>query len=303
MVSTRVTVRSTGHARTVCEVRVDPRYPEWTDLDSRAPVRQGDVLTSINTTPDPWRSTLIVLTADCDLAKSKHDGALTCVPVLHASDYLLKFRYPRLRRGLSARLAELAIQLHRKAAKEHAAAISVDRMLEWMLEEEHEAIAKALTLEGAAKLSFQQLHAASRALAEDAATIPEASQKLGVAKILLDGGSMDKAVRGLASDLCALTDLPGDAMFLNELSPTHGAGYVAYLRRIIEVNDAHVVRSTFRLPPIANYLRISRLRPPYVYSLSQRFGAVFSAIGLPSDYEDARKDRFELLRSVEVDQT
>ena len=229
---------------------MDPRYPEWTELDSHAPVRQGDVLISINPSEDPWRAMLVVLTADCDLAKSKHDGALTCVPILTASDYLLKFRYPRLRRGLSVRLAESAIQLHKKVAKEDAAAVSVDRMREWMLEDGHEAIARALELEGAAGLSFERF-ACSRAglwprMQRQSPKLVKGSR---LPKSCSMAGPSTKYVPWARVGPMLVGGPTWRRLVSQRALPQHGVGYVAYLRRVVEVNDAQVVQTTFRLSP------------------------------------------------------
>jgi predicted DNA-binding ArsR family transcriptional regulator len=125
---------------------------------------------------------------------------------------------------------------------------------------------------------------------------------LALAKFDLgDSKTLEKSASTVASDLAStLKKLPGDALFLNEVSPEHVQGYVVYLRRVIEVNENAIVRTQARLPSDARYLRASRLRSPYVYALSQQFGAVFSAIGLPTVYESARDALITSLKIVEM---
>jgi hypothetical protein len=82
---------------------------------------------------------------------------------------------------------------------------------------------------------------------------------------------------------------PGDAVFFHALSPQHRKGYVAYLRAILNVQEATVAR---RVPDLRDATmaakRIARLKSPYVFHLSQTLGHVFAAIGLPAQYEASR---------------
>lgn len=85
--------------------------------------------------------------------------------------------------------------------------------------------------------------------------------------------------------------LPGDAMFLNALSDEFDNGYVCYLRVLREVSDDQVATRASMRSFRVKYQRISRLKAPFVYALSQQLGSVFSSIGLPEDYEVARRER------------
>jgi hypothetical protein len=268
-------------------------YPEWTDLHVGMPLRQGDVLSSVGRTPDPWRQHLVVLTADCDLARAKHGGALTCVPVLTYTDYLLSFKYDKLRDALCDRLVGQLLDTHARGADQsrETPRISAPRMRAWIAEADVDKIISTLKLHGEPAQRFGSLAKALRELQVNAPTsLTDASKLLAQARLALgEARDADRALRSVMMDLAStMKVLPGDALFLNELSAQHAEGYIAYLRRIVEVGETSVSRSSSRISHDASYLRISRLRSPYVYALSQQFGAVFSSIGLPVEYEVAR---------------
>jgi hypothetical protein len=280
-------------------------FPEWAELQPGSPVRQGDVLAALTPDSDSWRQLLVVLTADCDLAGSKHGGALSCVPVLTHVDYLLSYTYERLRGALLERLVRELLEVHIKAASSMPGfpQVSPSRLQQWLVESDTDSVVSTLRLVGQPALRFRELAREMNILTREVpASITSATRLLADAKLVLgDGKSRDKTATSVAADLASsLRKLPGDALFLNEVSPKHTCGYVVYLRRVIEVDDNSVVRTRSRLPPDAKFIRTSRLRSPYVYALSQQFGAVFSAIGLPTEYENARDSLLNRLKTVET---
>lgn len=280
-----------------------PLFPEWLDLQPSTPIRQGDVLQRVAAGGDRWRETLVVLTADCDLAHSKHGGALTCVPLLKSSDYLLSFRAERLRSGLANRLVTKLLKIHLQAVGDGGAQISEERMRSWIAEEsDPRTLSAELNLTGAPATRFESAALCAKTLlGQDPSSIEDAVSSLAAAKVELgDLNAEDRARQVVASDLAAcIRDLPGDALFLNEVSATHVDGYVAYLRRVVELDETGVVLTASRLPADAQYLRVSRLRSPYIYALTQQFASVFSSIGLPDEYEKARDANAERVRSLE----
>ena len=81
-----------------------------------------------------------------------------------------------------------------------------------------------------------------------------------------------------------LRSLPGDLFFLNEVGPDRSGGFIVYLRRVAELSpEAIAIRPLERNARLAT--RISRLRPPFRYRLTQQLAAMFADIGLPREYE------------------
>lgn len=280
-------------------------FPEWTDLEPGSPVRQGDVLIALTSEDDPWRQLLVVLTADCDLAKAKHGGAITCLPILTHSHYLLMFSFERVRDSIVDRIVDRLLKVHADAVGSVPGfpRISAARMRDWVAESNVDDVVETLELQGGADSEFKKLATHLKSLTGGTpSALGIAVRLLADAKFALgDSKTVEKSAASVASDLASsLKKLPGDALFLNEVSPEHAQGYVVYLRRVIEVNENVIVRTQARLPSDARYLRASRLRSPYVYALSQQFAAVFSAIGLPSAYETARDALITSLKTVET---
>jgi hypothetical protein len=132
-------------------------FPEWTELEPGSPVRQGDVLVALKPDGDPWRQILIVLTADCDLAKAKHGGAITCLPILTHVDYLLTFSFDRVRDSLVNRVVERLLKVHADAVGSVTGfpRISASRMRDWVAESDVDDVISALRLEGDADSEFR----------------------------------------------------------------------------------------------------------------------------------------------------
>jgi len=170
--------------------------------------------------------------------------------------------------------------------------LSETRTLSWLREVGPESVADALHISdrGARKRFVAQAdsyiyltEAIGGTFTEQSSAHNNAAFSLGRCK------SVDDAGRRLSSDIESfLTNLPGDALFLNSLSAEVSRGYVAYLRLLREIRDQQIALRAMRRPYEITSERFARLKPPYVYHLTQKLAAVFSAIGLPTEYEDER---------------
>ena len=131
----------------------------------------------------------------------------------------------------------------------------------------------------------------ARPAIEDGLKLKEQIAALAQAKIL-SGSSKDE--ESLVATLTRenvdrMTNPPGDAVFLHGLGGSLTAGYIAYLRRIDNVDEANVALRFRDLSDSSKVAkRISRLSSPYVFRLTQQLAQVFSAIGLPGSYEESR---------------
>jgi hypothetical protein len=277
-------------------------FSECDYIDPSEPLRQGDVLRSLDPAADPWDAYVIVVTADCDIARDKHGGRLTCVPVLPLRSYLASYYLPRRISKVADAMSERLVGMMRKAQKENLAdfntAISRERADAWLVETSPARVAETL-----------------RIAEKDYGTFLELAQQLVVIKSLAPGdfdGYRDAftaaqiamkpattrgAVReSLRNELVAHTkDLPGDALFLSSLGEELDAGYVAYLRVLQELREGCVALKSSQQSFEMTHERIARVKAPYVYALTQQLGAVFSAIGLPTEYEQTRVERSQML--------
>jgi hypothetical protein len=266
--------------------------------DSSLPLRQGDVLEWLTDQVDPWRRYAIVVTADCDLAHQKHGGLLACVPVLAHEDYLALFPLPARLGRAKDKLLERACALIRGYQTENRPdfplPLSDEAVVRWIETASSQEMVRELRVTD--KKQARELTAVLEAIqgcsrASIAGGVDTQLDALTVAWIVTQGKSTFHERRPvLARELLdQLARLPGDAVFLHALSQGHRSGYVAYLRSIVNVRETAVARRFRELGDATMTVkRISRLKSPYVFHLSQALGHVFSAIGLPAQYEASR---------------
>jgi hypothetical protein len=270
-------------------------FSECVDIVDGRPLRQGDVVRSLAARPDPWEDLAIIVTTDCDIARGKHAGRLTCVPVLPAQAYLSAYYLPRRIEKLQRALADRFVPSMRKAQSAHfdgfREPISFERAQRWILEASPSRVSSTLRMIPEEAQRFVPLaEAFVRLDTSRSGHFPGQIGTICDSEVLLgrspDDASACKRIRAeLASHV---NELPGDALFLRSLGSTSTAGYVAYLRVLLEVRDSCVaVKSTQRSSEI-KYERIARLQAPYVYALTQQLASVFSAIALPREYEESR---------------
>ncbi|GAA1971849.1 hypothetical protein [Amycolatopsis minnesotensis] len=259
-------------------------FPEYQETSITEPLRQGDVLEATAPGASFWERHLLVLTADCDLARGKHRGRVTCVPLLTAPEYLLEMKVPVLReRAQSKFVAEL-----RKVLPPEAPNISDERLKLWPCEAEPAEIISALGLDGkaagATKAALESIRLVSNetlsldeaidALIESQATAPNAPKRQTIVNKVLD------ALRSPYSSP------PGDALFLSSIAPENTFGYFAYLRHLEQIEESDIAIGPSRTA--TSYRRIARLRDRYTHALVQQFALVFMSIGLPPAYEEMR---------------
>lgn len=130
------------------------QFGEFRAIRSSEPLRQGDVLESSEEDAPMWRRHLLVLTADCDLAFDKHQGRVTCVPLLRADEYLIEMQIPRLRERIVKRILDQASDLLRRAGKP---TLSPTRLHEWPQEQSSRQITDALDLSADDAIKFSAL--------------------------------------------------------------------------------------------------------------------------------------------------
>jgi len=272
-------------------------FSECLDIVDARPLRQGDVVRSLAARPDPWEDLAIIVTADCDIARNKHAGRLTCVPVLPAHAYLSTYYLPHRIGKLQRALADRLVPSVRKAQSTHfdgfREPISFERAQGWILDTSPSHVSSTLRMTPEETQRFIPLaEAFARLETMRSGSFPEQIRTICGSEVVLDRspdeGSARKKIRAELAN--HVNELPGDALFLRSLGSTLTEGYVAYLRILLEVRDSRVaVKSTQRSFEI-RYERIARLQAPYVYALTQKLASVFSTIGLPREYEESRSE-------------
>jgi hypothetical protein len=276
---------------------MDEPFSECSAIDDERPIRQGDVFIWL-ASEDPWTRVGVIVTGDCDIEHDKHRGLLSYVPVLKLTDYLAAFHLPSKVQRACVPLREQLLKAVRKFQAEQLPAfpepISEQAAMRWLKDTTPSEVASDLKVPPGRELdSF--LQAAAEFLAADSALAAGEFDPLfeAILRARLRQGSSSTREQ-IATKVWAeleqfVTNLPGDAFFLGMLGPEHSAGYVAYLRLVREIRQATIaIKQTDLRAPGVTAKRITRLKSPYVYRLTQQLGEVFAAIGLPKEYEEAR---------------
>jgi hypothetical protein len=257
-----------------------------------APLRQGDILEAVDRSVSKWERRLLVLTADCDFANDKHQGRVTCVPILDSSDYLLEFQLPAIRAGYAKKPAAA---LQAASEKVGFTGVSRDRLTAWATEDSTPQILAALEISEAKAIEFagyidalRMLYAEYKSLNSGIEGFATAIEKSGLVK------TRDEALARVKGDLRSrINSLPGDAVFLGAVGPADADGYFAYLRHIEQLWEADISVTPTR--SAVTHRRLARLSDRFTDAVAQQFGMVFMSIGLPAIYEEGRRRHADAL--------
>ncbi|WP_421178615.1 hypothetical protein [Aeromonas enteropelogenes] len=243
---------------------------------SEDPLSQGDIIL--------WRDSSasfeklgIVVTADCDLARNKHWGRVSVVPVLSIDKYFSDLFIPNQLGILEGKLIEKFKEHIKHAINENGE--DPDKSLISSLIG-LDALPEEILTKGNGKL--QELHEVIRE-----------SQDLSKCNDIMK--TYEKALRNLnpkASSIDRISSFlnspPGDCMILPPFSGLESVPHVAYIRMLREIDETNIALKNSDSSTEKGQ-RIGRLMPEIKYRLTQMLAQVFSDIGLPEEYEDLLK--------------
>jgi hypothetical protein len=270
------------------------------DFDGTQPLCQGDVLEFLSAEPlSPGRHRLgVVVTANCDLAFGKHRGVVTYVPLVSVDAYVGIFVIPRL---LEQECNSAEKKVHEICVRPGAARRAIEMAKlgyspEIGAEVVDDPAAKARLVEALIDVTRYSEALSSVQNAEDG---DSAIDILKASLSSSEGGrTPKKAGKSLRGKIKShLNRLPGDALFLSAVGPNHEEGYIATLRLIRQVSEDRVALKAIdemRSPDYYDARRASRLDVLYCHRLVQQMAGVFTDIGLPESYEEARDSHLAL---------
>lgn len=255
-------------------------------------VQQGTVLEMMSEQKE--RSWAIVVTADCDIAKWKFGSHLTCARVLSAADYIRHVVGPKKLREVAKNKRGEAVDSVRKAIKDKSgpSAVPSDDAVEHALSQYQTAIAPLFddSVRVAALVSLIE----AVLEVESMTTAPPLEDQVALYSLLSGFDSVTSKRKILQS--VSPDSLPGDAFFLSALPNGSEGGFIVYLRGLLEMRpDDIAFRAGEARQRRFKAKAVGRLDAPYRYRLTQMLAAVFSDIGLPSEYETRRKQAIDLL--------
>lgn len=261
------------------------RFVEYGAVRATDALHQGDILESVDKEASMWKRHLLVITADCDFAHGKHQGRVTCVPLLAASEYLLELHIPRIREKL---LRRPLIELKDLAARHAKVQLSEKRLREWVQEEAPESITSAMGVSGDDLTKASGYIRSISLMTASSTTLEEAMENLVSGQMAcIPSPKRETAVARVGDPVRqAYSQPPGDALFVGAIGPSLESGYFAYLRHLEQVREPQIATG----PSLRDveYRRVSRLKDRYSHALVQRFAMVFLSIGLPGEYEEIR---------------
>lgn len=269
---------------------------EWALPYPGQPLAQGDVLRASALDATSLSCLYFVMTADCDLANRKHHGRLLCVPIVALCDYVAEFKLASdIDRNRALLGDEIAKQVQGFRATQGGGQLTPSRITEWVQEADPEEVLLALEVErdGTEAGRFRNLCLMYT-------EVVPVSVKSQVAWLQRCRGFMDPKAKPDAGASIAvqrtrdlLSSPPRDVHLLAEVSPDDREGYVLALRFAEQIRDGDISLSPGETD--CGYRRVARIRSPYVYSIAQQFGIVFTAVGLPNNHHESVKLSGELL--------
>lgn len=267
-------------------------FIEYRAVTITEPLRQGDVLESVSQTPTAWNRHLLVITADCDFAHHKHQGRVTCVPLLTKDEYLLELQVPKLWEQATVKLlGGLQNELRNLGAPN----VTDERLRAWPQEQKTDEILTLLSVPEDRLGIVGGMIDAIRDLATQPTSLVEAANFWVTAQLRLPSPPSEKNLRTQIRERFRniFKQTPGDALFLSALAEGHDHGYFAYLRHLEQIWEPQIALGPSRSPE--GYRRVSHLQDKYTHAIAQRFALVFMSIGLPNAYEEMRDLHAELL--------
>lgn len=265
---------------------MDSGYECLEQLASDSTLSQGDVIVW-DETQDFQAKAAVVVTADCDLAKGKHWGRITVIPLVPVAHYMEEVYLPKQLALLEEDLAALFAKAVHQSLDAKAPPPSGDAL-------ESLVTLDALPPSLAISDSGQQAHSLLRHVR-------------GLTKSMTSAQALDEALRLRSPGVKALSaskirtfleSPPGDCMVLPQLPGLAPGLHIAFLRAMREVRDRDIATKTSEIVP-NRAKRIGRLVPVLRYRLTQMLAQVFSDIGLPDNYEATLKqERVKFVESI-----
>lgn len=257
-------------------------------------LRQGDIIEWTDKNVDEFRVHAIIVTADCDIAQNKTRGILTYAPIFSMQKYLGNFFIPdQLEKARSKLFGVLRERLHSMQGKYLPGLNQFSDMAigSWVQRASAAEICSKFTEAGANELKNldDAVRNYIRATKVDSLSSDQMADIIGqYASVIYPTSPSPEETLGkeLSNHL---QNLPGDVYFIHNISEELSGGYFIMLRYISQCPSNQIAVSAEGQNIGTTARRISRLRSPYVYSLTQALGRVFSDVGLPDRHEKILK--------------
>ena len=263
-----------------------------------AGLRQGDILKLLDAETAPYGAEVcVIITADCDLAQGKHYGHVLTCPIISASAYYEKIwcakRLENFRDRIRAQL--------RKAFDE----LAEKRVLSSVLSDQ--ALRVICATESAFRVSLSTLELSPgrvEELANLVATLEKCGTAAGPLRALVAASAHSQKKPELAIREKLFSDFrvelakdAVDIVVLHDDLSGDDVVHVVLLRAPFSIPAQMICSGASSANP-SSCSRVGTFAPEIKFLIAQRFGTLFSRVGMKSEIEIDRNAAIDLLRDT-----
>lgn len=259
-------------------------------------IRQGDVFVSRDRGEGP-PEVLVVVTADCDFAQKKVGSHTVALPALPSVAYASRQWKLKKLGSLELRIREKRRELMSTIVgrKFEAMRVDLETSDEWFKTKSVDDIVTEISAqdqEGEKLRKFGEACERIRSLSDESVSLQNAIAAYYDILEHIDVGLSVPNKKNRKADLeRMLSEERIDFFYLNQIAGQDALGWHVDLRdiRLLPLSDLTSERRIW-LAGDCQYLRKGRLKDVYKYALTQKFGSLFSRIGLPEVHEQWKPD-------------
>ena len=260
--------------------------------DETTDLRQGDIF--VYNDDDGKEAYGIIITGDCDISQNKCNGLITTCRIYsaayHIKNYILKEKCKKQLKTLEERLKSQVndcgdFEVNNDDFFSDIILLSADE-LKTRIKPEYTKVEDLINKFAIYKQYMKQL-----------SFCIDDYKRLYLSMNPMSDENWKKQSDNIRNDIAnSFKKLAGDLFYINQIPELDDIGFVVHLRQISTFKktafflDSHKNKEIFR---------IAHLNTPYIHSLTQRVGAMFSDIGLSEEYESNRQEILtKLVKSI-----
>lgn len=251
--------------------------------NSSSPIQQGDIL--IFPDNDDGSKYGIIVTGDCDIAQKKCRGVISYCNITTVKYFIThEFLKDNFIEKELKKLEENITKRTCKLLKAEMSSTFFYNIINLSTEKLHSLLNDDGDL-------LKKIDSYKEITEKKCFSFSDYRSLLRLNNCLNDAQLEEKVKKAKETLKSKLNNLPGDKFFITELPDQNdNYGYIVHLRIIDSIKQSDIEDKFNK-----SVYRIGHLTAPFLYRLTQQLGAVFSDIGLPSEYEKYRSNIADFL--------
>jgi|GEM_PF-3125581 len=278
---------------------------DWLFPDPEVAVRQGDALLRRDPSSGAVLESCLVITADCDISKSKFGHHLACLRIELLHDYV---RHDWARGKFNRAVANESEQVKSQLAKWHTLKLGRTSNLtpkgaeEWIRRESTDSICSSLDVpaDDRKKIATSLDNYKAALTASDACAQADFLTRLATFRAAMSRTTIDACFNAALAQ-AQKESLPDDVFLLPSLPHKDNGAVLVKLRELTAVDIQLIKYRVTEADSPEHYLRTGRLQPTLKYAISQKFGTLYSKIGLSSEFEDRHKKAIQSVSEMAME--